>query len=134
CCGFIADRDHPATLHSVRVGQTQRAAVGQPAVVQRASVGLSPRRRVKLLYLSGRIVAFGTTEWQRPQNLPIQAAAYPGTRTGAGDRAAALPDALQCGPKTAQDVVGAWARGCRHLLLPAEGRTARPQSRLSRVC
>src|SRR5262249_49956038 len=41
-CGFIADRDQHAALNILWAGQAQRAAVGQPAVVKRASVGCSP--------------------------------------------------------------------------------------------
>jgi len=39
-CGLIADRDHNAALNILRAGQSLRGAVGPPAVMKRASVGL----------------------------------------------------------------------------------------------
>src|SRR5262245_41688204 len=48
CCRFSADRDHDAALKIFRAGQALGGAVAYPAVLQRASVRLSPRRSVKL--------------------------------------------------------------------------------------
>src|SRR5260370_18191890 len=122
------------TLLSILTEQG-RGAPAAPWPLDMGIRALSPSgdeysRRFPLSQLPGRMKWYGAAECA--QNLAVPPSSNVRTGTDGGDGLVALLHALQRGPGTAQDLVGAWA-GYWGQLLPAETRVARHESSLPRI-